>query len=85
MLVRSRGGKYGGDKSWLLIKENDEFARREDGAVVEDEPDSVATGRTLEEIAASGDREWHSNKSVAENVKSGAVKKKRPPRVTSRA
>ena len=26
-LVRSRGSKYGGDKSWLLIKENDEFAR----------------------------------------------------------
>ena len=28
ILVRSRSSKYGGDKSWLLIKEDDEFARR---------------------------------------------------------
>src|SRR5437660_10146919 len=41
-LVRSRGGKYGGDKSWLLIKETDEFARLgADAAIVEDQPDSV--------------------------------------------
>ncbi len=79
MLVRSRGGKYGGDKSWLLIKENDEFARRENGAIVADEPDSVATGRSLEEIAASADRVWHSNKSVADNVKGGAVSASRYP------
>jgi bifunctional non-homologous end joining protein LigD len=78
VLVKSRGGKYGGDKSWLLIKENDEHARRENGAIVDDEPNSVATGRGLEEIAASGDRVWHSNKSVSENVKSGAVRKKKP-------
>ncbi len=77
MLVRSRGGKYGGDKAWLLIKENDQYARRDNGAIVEDEPDSVATGRSLEEIAASADRVWHSDKSVAENVRSGAVKRKR--------
>src|SRR5262245_15325882 len=29
VLVKSRGGKYDGEKSWLLIKENDEYARRE--------------------------------------------------------
>jgi bifunctional non-homologous end joining protein LigD len=74
MLVRTRGSKYGGNgKSWLLIKENDEHVRREDGEVIEAAPDSVATGRSLEEIAAAGDRVWHSNKSVAENVKAGAV------------
>ena len=27
MLVKSHGGKYDGEKSWLLIKENDEYAR----------------------------------------------------------
>ena len=75
MLVRSRSGKYGGDKSWLLIKENDAFARPENGAIVENEPDSVATGRTLDEIASSADRTWHSSASVADNVRRGAVRK----------
>jgi bifunctional non-homologous end joining protein LigD len=74
MLVRTRGDKYEGGKSWLLIKENDEFARAAaDGAVVDAEPDSVATRRSLEEIAAGAERVWHSNKSVAQNVRDGAI------------
>ncbi len=78
-LVRSRGGKYGGDKAWLLIKEDDEFARRPPEAlVVDDKPRSVATGRTIDEIAAERDREWHSNRSVADNVKRGSVRKPAP-------
>src|SRR5579859_1295998 len=76
-LVKSRGSKYGGDKAWLLIKEDDEAARRApDALVVEDKPRSVATGRSIEEIAAERDRVWNSNKSAKENVLSGAVKKK---------
>jgi bifunctional non-homologous end joining protein LigD len=79
MLVRSHGGKYDKDKAWFLIKERDEYARPEaEGTVVDDEPNSVASGRSLEEIAADPDRVWHSNKSVAENVKTGAVKKQKP-------
>jgi bifunctional non-homologous end joining protein LigD len=79
MLVRSHGGKYDKDKAWFLIKERDQYARPEaEGTVVEDEPNSVASGRSLEEIAADPDRVWHSNKSVAENVKTGTVKKKKP-------
>lgn len=78
-LVRSRSGKYGGDKSWLLIKEKDEFARPvEAGSVVAGEPNSVATGRSLEEIAADPDRVWHSNKSVAANLETGAVRRRKP-------
>jgi bifunctional non-homologous end joining protein LigD len=74
-LVRSRSGKYGGE-SWLLIKEADEYARLGEAAsIVDDMPDSVATGRSLKEIAESGDRVWHSDKSVAANVKAGAVAK----------
>jgi bifunctional non-homologous end joining protein LigD len=78
MLVRgSKGGKYG-ENAWFLIKERDEFAKPEaEGNIVEERPESVATGRLLEEIADDPDRVWHSNKSVADNVKSGAVKKKR--------
>ena len=79
MLVRSHGGKYDGDKSWLLIKENDEFARSGiDARIVDSEPDSVASGRSLEAIAADPDRVWHSNKSVEENVREGAVKRAKP-------
>ena len=37
MLVRSHGGKYGGGKAWLLIKEDDEFARRGPEALVGEE------------------------------------------------
>ena len=79
MLVKSHGGKYGGDKSWLLIKENDEYARSGvDARVVDTEPDSVASGRSLEAIASDPDRVWHSNKSVEENVREGAVKRAKP-------
>jgi bifunctional non-homologous end joining protein LigD len=79
MLVKSHGGKYDGDKSWLLIKENDEYARSgADAHIVETEPDSVASGRSLEAIAADPDRVWHSNKSVAENVRTGRVRRKQP-------
>ena len=78
VLVKSHGGKYGGDKSWLLIKERDEYARTGiDARVVDTEPDSVASGRDMEAIAADPDRVWHSNKSVTENVRSGRVKKKK--------
>ena len=39
MLVKSHGGKYGGDKSWLLIKERDEYARTgADAHIVDTEP-----------------------------------------------
>jgi len=75
-LVRSRGSKYG-EKSWLLIKEEDSFARlATEGLITETKPKSVLTSRTLEEIAAHPDRVWHSNRSVAENVQSDTVKKR---------
>jgi bifunctional non-homologous end joining protein LigD len=80
-LVRTRGGKYGGDSdnTWLLIKEDDEYARTGiDAQVVDTLPESVETGRTLEAIAADADRVWHSNRSVKENVRAGAVKKRAP-------
>ncbi len=63
-LVRSRQAfdEDGGKEQWLLIKGDDAFARRGSGdAVVKELPGSVATGRTLDEIAASKDRVWHSN------------------------
>lgn len=52
MLVKSHGGKYGGEKSWLLFKLDDEYARpAEQGRVTDDLADSVSSGRSLEAIA----------------------------------
>jgi bifunctional non-homologous end joining protein LigD len=76
-LVRSRGSKYGADKAWLLIKEDDEFARRApDALIVNDQPRSVATGRSIEEIAAERDQVWHSDRSAGENAKAGKARKR---------
>jgi len=78
-LVRSRSGKYGGENSWLLFKEADQFARLgAEGLIAEDRPESVVSGRSLEQIALDADRVWHSNKSIAANIQAGAVRKRRP-------
>jgi bifunctional non-homologous end joining protein LigD len=61
-LVRM-GGKAAkeGHENWLLIKERDEVAEPgSDTALVDDNPLSVATGRSLDAIAADRDRVWDS-------------------------
>src|SRR5262245_13218668 len=63
-------GKIGGrrqardeDRSWLLIKERDAEAESSGAApIVESQPASVASGRSIEQIAAAEDRVWHSNR-----------------------
>jgi len=47
-LVQMKGR---GDKNWLLLKHRDEMARP-GTSIVSDAPDSVATGRSLDQIAA---------------------------------
>lgn len=75
-LVKSHGGKYGGDKAWLLFKEEDEHARTgPQASIVDDLPNSVISQRSLKQIAADPERVWHSNKSVAENLEQGAISK----------
>ncbi|MBO0738184.1 MAG: DNA ligase D, partial [Alphaproteobacteria bacterium] len=63
-LVRM-GGKAAGERreNWLLIKERDEAAMPQSGdSVVADNPLSVASGRSLDAIAADRDWVWHSNR-----------------------
>src|SRR5690348_863713 len=55
VLVRLRESRSGKRPSWLLIKHRDEFARKGDGALLEEDR-SVASGRTMEEIAAGRGR-----------------------------
>src|SRR5262249_39519450 len=62
---------------WLLIKSKDEEARgAKDPDILEDEPLSVVSGRSISEIAEGKGRKrvWHSSKSVKDNVKAGATK-----------
>src|SRR5262245_58605657 len=60
----SRSGRYRdtGRENWLLIKERDDIAILDSGsAIVDDNPLSAATGRSMNSIAAERDRVWHSN------------------------
>jgi bifunctional non-homologous end joining protein LigD len=62
-LIRMGGKNAGssGKPNWLLIKEHDDLERRPNApAVVDDEPNSVITGRTMEQIARSEDHVWNS-------------------------
>lgn len=61
-LVRM-GGKAAREKKpqWLLIKEHDAFEHgKDDPPVTEAEPDSVVTGRSMEQITKSEDHVWSS-------------------------
>ncbi len=59
-LVRMGGAEENGKPNWLLIKENDETARR--GDITKERPESVASGRDIDEIAARPERVWRSNR-----------------------
>jgi bifunctional non-homologous end joining protein LigD len=78
ILVRTRGRNGDDDgRAWLLMKDRDEDATSS-ASIVEEAPDSVATGRSLDEIAHAKERVWRSDKSVKENVKAGAVAPSKP-------
>jgi bifunctional non-homologous end joining protein LigD len=57
------GGKAANERkpNWLLIKEHDDFERSADQpCITEEAPNSVVTGRDLEQIAAGRDHVWNS-------------------------
>jgi bifunctional non-homologous end joining protein LigD len=79
-LVRMRRGPRETKDNWLFIKAHDEWERSpKDLDILEEEPRSVASGRSIEEIAQGKGktRVWHSNRSVAENVKEERAARKR--------
>ena len=64
-LVRTGGN---GKEQWLLIKGRDEHADDERDIVAE-RPQSVLTGRTVEQVGKDRDRVWHSNREETKNTK----------------
>jgi len=76
-LVRTRGYGKGSEKQehWLLFKGNDKSADATSDVVAE-RPESVISGRTVEQVAAAPARVWHSNRSAAEQT--DAVPDKQP-------
>jgi bifunctional non-homologous end joining protein LigD len=74
-LVRIRGRDGEKKQPWLLIKGKDEAARGPgDPDILEEEPRSVVSGRSIPEIAEGKGRKrvWHSNRSAKDNVRAGA-------------
>ncbi|MEX2118960.1 MAG: DNA ligase D [Pirellulales bacterium] len=70
-----------GDRSpnWLLIKERDEAARPlAEFDVLKELPDSVVSGRSLDEVAQQRDRTWHSKRKSARS-------RRMPPRLAAAA
>ena len=64
-LVRMRPRPGERQEPWLLIKGDDEFARKKsDPDMLEEMADSAATGRTMDEIASQKKRVWHSNRAA---------------------
>jgi bifunctional non-homologous end joining protein LigD len=63
--VRMRRNQSG-KPQWLLIKHRDEYAVP-DSDVTADHQTSVATGRTMDEIAEGKSRVWRSNRGKQES------------------
>lgn len=76
-LVHMRGRDQRGKENWLLIKAEDKYAvDNSDAALLEAEPRSIKTGRTIEEVAASEvkiRRKAKSNKSRQEPPRQHAL------------
>lgn len=65
-----RPGARAGKANWLLIKEHDDLERPAGAEpITEEAPNSVLSGRDLEEIASAKDRVWRSNR--AEDIPPG--------------
>jgi bifunctional non-homologous end joining protein LigD len=79
-LVRMRPRSGERQEPWLLIKSDDEAARRNsDPDILEELPDSATTGRSMEEIAADRKKVWNS-KQNAKSDKLAVKTKSLPPK-----
>ena len=83
MQSRRNESRDNGKENWLLIKEQDNDAKRGiAGEIVEDLTDSVASGRGIHEIGGAGARVWQSNR-PAPGAALPKESTKRPPAARS--
>jgi bifunctional non-homologous end joining protein LigD len=82
MLVRRSSQRSSSKPQWLLFKVRDNESKPEsEYRIVDRESLSIATGRDLDEIAASKDRVWHSNgKAARRRTVRPVTKRHRVPR-----
>ncbi len=71
--MKRRNEQSSSKPQWLFIKHRDEFASSDD--ITGDNMTSVATGRTMDEIAGGKSKVWHSNRSDSAASKKTLVKK----------
>lgn len=65
-LVRMHTHGEGERENWLLIKDDDEEAKRgKKAAITELRPESVSTGRSIEDVAKRARKTWQSNRGKA--------------------
>src|SRR5438067_10280875 len=97
-LVRMRGRDRDRHENWLLIKGKDEESRSGRGPdILEEQPLSVTTGRSMDEIAAGKGKKrvWHSNRKAnqpstdakpqsQQEFRAELQAQSKPPRKTSR-
>ena len=68
-LVRMRKRPGERQEPWLLIKANDDAARKpNDPDILEEKDRSVVSRRTMDGIAKAGGAVWQSNRSISDNV-----------------
>jgi bifunctional non-homologous end joining protein LigD len=81
-LVRTRldGGKR---ENWLLFKGRDDAADAE-ADLLREQPESAASGRSLEEIASARGRVWHSNRKEKESPARSTLKSRIAARAAAR-
>lgn len=65
-------------ENWLLFKGKDENARV-GSDIVSEQPESTISGRTVEQVAATPDRIWHSNRPANEQGSAPTVSQRSKP------
>jgi bifunctional non-homologous end joining protein LigD len=81
-LVRMQRRARESKDNWLLIKSKDEWARDDGLDVLDEQPLSVVSGRSIADIAEGKGRKriWHSNRGVKANVKEPILENARSSR-----
>jgi bifunctional non-homologous end joining protein LigD len=74
-LVRMRGRSGEKRENWLLIKAHDDAERSDkDPDILEEEPNSVVSGRSIDQIAKAKGRVWQSNRKETAGAKPKTVR-----------